>query len=253
MSINLEIKKLISYLLSIVYYLLFGAILIVFQLIQWICFNLFGDKAYTKSVNTMLLSLVINTYILVTRYKIENIDKLPSDVPLIIAANHQSLYDTTTIAWFLRKLHPKFIAKIELRKGMFGISYYLTHGGGVLIDKKNPMQSLSAIKKLAQYIEINKGVAVIFPEGMRSKITSKTKPFAQNGLRILCKYAPSSYVVPITINNSWKMTRWGAFPLGIGNRIILTIHNPISVKDTSFNELFLATEQTIVQAIHPDV
>ncbi len=195
----------------------------------------------------------INTYILGTRYKIKNLYKIPSNVPLIIVANHQSLYDTTSITYFLRKVHPKFIAKIELRKGMFGISYCLNHGGSVLIDRKNPRQSLSAIKELAQYIELNKHSAVIFPEGTRSKTTSKPRPFMENGLNILCKYAPSAYVVPLTINNSWKMTRWGIFPFGIGNTLIFTIHDPILVKDMPFYELFQKVEKTIVQAIIPDM
>jgi len=103
---------------------------------------------------------------------------------------------------------------------------------------------------MAQYIEDRKQSVVIFPEGTRCK-TGKPIPFAENGLKILCKYAPSAYVVPVTINNSWKMMRWGAFPFGIGNKIILTIHNPISVKDMSFPEIFAKTEQTIVKAIFP--
>jgi hypothetical protein len=74
---------------------------------------------------------------------------------------------------------------------------------------------------------------------------------APHKLKVLCKYAPSAYVVPVTINNSWKMTRWGSFPFGIGNKIILTIHYPIPVKDMSFSEIFAKTEQTIVRVILP--
>ena len=241
-------RKIISYPLSVVYYLLFGTTLAVFQLIQWVCFNLFGYNAHKKSVDALCFFLVANTYVLGTRYKINNLDKLPADAPLIMAANHQSLYDITTIGWFMRKVHPKFISKIELGRGIPSISYNLTHGGSVLIDRKDPKQSLSAIKEMAQYIETNKRSVVIFPEGTRSK-TGKPKPFAENGLKILCKYAPSAYMVPVTINNSWKMTRWGSFPLGIGNKLIFTIHDPIPVKDTSFPEIFERTERAVVQAI----
>ena len=242
-------QKIISYPLSVIYYLLFGTTLVVFQLIQWVCFNLFGYNAHKKSVDALFFFLVANTYILGTRYKINNLNKLPTDAPLIIAANHQSLYDITTIGWFMRKVHPKFISKIELGKGIPSISYNLTHGGSVLIDRKDPKQSLSAIREMAQYIEVNKRSAVIFPEGTRSK-TGEPKPFAENGLKILCKYAPSAYMVPVTINNSWKMTRWGSFPLGIGNKLIFTIHDPIPVKDMSFSEIFEKTEQAVVQAIN---
>ncbi len=242
-------KKLIAYPLSIVYYLLFGSTLVIFHLIQWLSFNLFGYKAHKKSVDILCFFLVANTYVLGTKYKIKNLDRLPGNVPLIIAANHQSLYDITTIAWFLRKLHPKFISKIELGKGIPSISYNLNHGGSVLIDRKDSKQSLSAIKEMAQYIEINKRAAIIFPEGTRSK-TGKPRPFAGNGLKILCKYAPSAYMVPVTVNNSWKMTKWGSFPLGIGNEIELIIHDPIQVNSRPFSVIFEQTEQAIIQAIN---
>lgn len=241
-------QKLIAYPLSVIYYLLFGSTLVIFHAIQWISFNLFGYDAHKRSVDVLCFFLVANTHVLGTRYKITGLDKLPADTPLIIAANHQSLYDITTIGWYMRKAHPKFISKIELGKGIPSISYNLNHGGSVLIDRKDAKQSLSAIREMAQYIETYKRSAVIFPEGTRSK-TGKPVPFAENGLKILCKYAPSAYMVPVTINNSWKMTRWGSFPLGAGNKLELIMHDPIPVKDMPFPELFARTEQVITQAI----
>ena len=242
-------QKIISLPLSIIYYLLFGITLVIFHPIQWLCFNLFGYNAHKKSVDALNFFLVANTYVLGTRYKVEGVEKLPSDKPLIIAANHQSLYDIPAIIWFMRKVHPKFVSKIELGKGIPSISYNLIHGGSVLIDRKDPKQSLSAIKKLGEYIEVNKRSAVIFPEGTRSK-TGKPKEFAESGLKILCRYAPSAYVVPVTINNSWKMTRWGVFPLGLGNKLVFTVHDPIEVKERPFADIFAETERIITQHIH---
>jgi len=243
------VKKLIAYPVSIVYYLLFGLILVIFHPVQWLCFNLSGYEAHKKSVDALLFLLVANTYLLGTKYKIRNRDKLPIGVPLIIVANHQSLYDISTIGWFLRKAHPKYISKIELGKGIPSISYNLKHGGSALIDRKNPKQSLSAIKEMAQYIEAKKRSTVIFPEGTRSK-TGQPKPFADNGLKILCKYAPSACLVPVTINNSWRITKWGAFPLSLGNKIELILHNPIPVKDIPFPDIFKQTEQTVIRAVN---
>ena len=242
-------QKVLAYPLSVVYYLLFGCSLVIFHVIQWLCINLFGYNAHKKSVDVLSFFLVANTYVLGTRYKISGVEKLPTDAPLIIASNHQSLYDITAICWFLRKVHPKFISKIELGKGIPSISYNLNHGGSVLIDRKDPKQALSAIKDMGQYIEKHKRAAVIFPEGTRSK-TGKPKPFAENGLKILCKYAPSAYMLPVTVNNSWKMTRWGSFPMGIGNKLELIVHDPIPVKDMPFSELFEKTERAVTQAIN---
>ena len=241
-------QKILSIPLSVIYYLLFGMTLLIFHPIQWVCFNLFGYKAHKKSVDALNFFLVANTYILGTTYKFENLDYLPENAPLIIVANHQSLYDIPAIFLFMYKIHPKFISKVELGKGIPSISYNLNHGGSVLIDRKDAKQSLTAIKKMGEYIDVNKRSAVIFPEGTRSK-TGKPGKFAENGIKILCKYSPSAYVVPLTINNSWKMTKWGTFPLGLGNKLTFTIHQPISVKDTSFDELFEQTEKIITESI----
>jgi len=241
-------QKILAIPLTIIYYLLFGATLLFFHPIQWICFNLFGYQAHKISVDILNFFLVTNTWALGTTYKIENRSLLPENVPLIIVANHQSLYDITTIIWYMRKVHPKFISKMELGKGIPSISYNLNHGGSVLINRKDAKQSLTAIRKMGEYIESTKRTTVIFPEGTRSK-TGEPRKFAENGLKILCKYAPSAYVVPVSVNNSWKMTRWGAFPMGIGNKITLTVHQPIAVKDMPFQELFEQTEKAVVSGI----
>lgn len=241
-------EKLISYPISILYYLCFGLTLVVFHPIQWVCFNVFGYQAHKKSVDYLNLFLVRCTNILGTSYTFKNREIIPNDVPIIFVANHQSLYDIIGIIWYLRKFHAKFVSKKELGKGIPSVSYNLRHGGSVLIDRKDPKQALPVIKGLGEYIEKHKRSAVIFPEGTRSK-TGKPKEFAQSGLKILCKYAPSAYVVPITINNSWKMVKFGAFPMGLGNNLEFTIHEPLAVKEYSFEELIEKAEKAVVSAI----
>lgn len=187
-------------------------------------------------------------HVLFNNFKIEGRNSIPVGVPIIFVANHQGMYDIIGMIWFLRKFHPKFVSKVELGKGIPSVSYNLSHGGSVLIDRKDPKQAIPAIKGMAEYIEKNKRSAVIFPEGTRSK-TGKPKEFAQSGLKILCKYAPSAYVVPISINNSWKFFRFGAFPFGLGNHITFTIHEALAVKDYPFAEIMEKTENAIVQGI----
>lgn len=240
--------KIVSYPISIIYYLIFGLILCVFHVIQWICFNVFGYQAHKKSVDYLNLSLVRCTQILGTTYKIENLEFVPKGVPVIIVANHQSMYDVPPIIWFLRKLHPKFISKKELGKGIPSVSYNLRHGGSVLIDRKDPQQALPEIKKVAEYIEKYNRSVVIFPEGTRSK-TGEPKKFSENGLKTLYQNAPSAYILPVTINNSWKLVKFGTFPMGLGSKLILTLHQPLKVSDYSFEEILKKTEQAVVSKI----
>lgn len=241
-------EKLLSYPLSVVYYFCFGLCLVIFHPIQWICLNVFGYQTHKKSVDYLNFFLVRCTNILGTTYTFKNRELIPENAPIIFVANHQSLYDIIGIIWFLRKFHAKFVSKKELGKGIPSVSYNLRHGGSILIDRKDPKQAIPLIKGLSEYIETNNRSAVIFPEGTRSK-TGKPKEFAQSGLKILCKYAPSAYVVPISINNSWKMVKFGVFPMGLGNKLEFIIHNPIAVKDFAFEEIASKTEETIVKSI----
>ena len=241
-------QKIISYPLSLVAILFFILALLIFHPIQWLCLNLLGYQAHKKSVDYLNLVLLRISHLLGTSYKVENRELIPKGVPIIFVANHQSLYDIVAMIWFFRKFHPKFVSKKELGKNIPSVSYNLRHGGSVLIDRKDPKQAVPTIKILSDYIELHKRSAVIFPEGTRSK-TGIPKEFSQTGLKILCKYAPSAYVVPVSINNSWKLFKYGFFPLGLGNRITFTVHKALSVKDLSFDEIMKQTEQAIVQGI----
>jgi len=241
-------EKIISYPISVVYYLCFGLTLVIFHPIQWFCFNVLGYQAHKKSVDYLNFCLTKCTTILGTTYTFENRELIPENVPIIFVANHQSLYDVIGIIWFLRRFHAKFVSKKELGKGIPSVSYNLRHGGSVLIDRKDPKQAIPLIKGLSEYIEKHKRSAVIFPEGTRSK-DGKPKEFLQSGLKILCKYAPSAYVVPISINNSWKIVKFGAFPMGLGNHLQFIIHKPIAVADFSFEELMKKTESAVVNSI----
>lgn len=241
-------QKLISYPFSILFYFFFSLWLIIFHPIQWVCYNVFGYNAHRWSVAILNWFLVRTTHILGTTYSIKGFENVPNNVPVIIISNHQSLYDIPPYIWFLRKLHPKFISKKELGKGIPSVSYNLRHGGSALIDRKDPKQALPEIKKVAEYINTNNYSVVIFPEGTRSK-TGKPKEFATNGLKMLYKFAPDAYFLPVTINNSWKMTRYGQFPLGLGNRLEYIIHEPLKISDYSFEEIFEKTQNRITQHI----
>ncbi len=241
-------KKILSYPFSILAYIWFLFFICLFHLIQWLCFNLFGYEAHKKSVDIMNFFLIRTLYFIFSDFKVENKELIPKGKPIIFVANHQGLFDIIGLAWLLREFHPKFVSKIELGKGIPSVSYNLQHGGSVLIDRKDPRQALPELKKMGEYIENNSRSTVIFPEGTRTR-NGQPKSFASNGLKILCKYAPDAWVVPVTINNSWKIFRYGNFPLGMGNKLKFTVHAPIKVNEADFSTLFERTERAIIQHI----
>jgi len=242
--------KILSYPLTVIYYLFFSITLLVFHPIQWFCFNVFGYEAHKKSVDALQFCLMCCGVILGTRFSFINPHKIDTNQPLIIVANHQSLHDIYPITWYMRKHHPKFISKIELGKGIPSVSYNLRHGGAALIDRKNPRQSLPAIMKFGEYIEKNKRSAVIFPEGTRSK-NGVPKEFQTKGLEMLFKKIPSALIVPVSINNSWKTLRYGKFPMGLGTHITFKVHSPLKLSTFADKEALIKTiEATIKNDIH---
>jgi 1-acyl-sn-glycerol-3-phosphate acyltransferase len=243
--------KLLAYPISFIYFFFFGITLLVFHPIQWVSLNIFGYNAHKQSVSMLNFFTLRCSNILGTRFTFNNPYNISTNQSLIIVANHQSLTDIPPIIWYMRKYHPKFISKKELGKGIPSVSYNLKHGGSVLIDRKNPVSSVLAIKEFAHYIEENKRAAVIFPEGTRSR-NGIPKKFQTKGLLTLLEYIPSAIVVPITINNSWKTLRYGKFPMGLGAHITFTVHEPLKVSEHNHNELIKTVEKQITNAITHD-
>ncbi len=242
------VKKFFAALLSILFYPLFFGCLILFHGIQVVCLTLFGKNAHKKSVDILNFFLIRCLNIMGNRTFYTNKYNIPEDKPLLFIANHQSMFDITMIVWYMRKHSPQFISKIELGKGIPSISYNLRHGGSVLIDRKNRRQSLPALTNFGKRLQKNNETGVLFPEGTRSK-NGIPKEFMDGGFKILTKAMPEGYIVPLTLNNSWKLLEWGYFPIGCFNKVSLKVHEPIAIASASASELLEKVERQIKQAI----
>lgn len=241
-------KSLLAYPLSVFFYLVYGLLLVLFHPLQWISLKVGGYTSHKKVVDVLNGCLVSALRILGTKITFVNKHTFHPNEPHIIVANHQSTHEIPALGWFFRDLHPKFVAKKELGKGIPSVSFNLKHGGSALIDRKDPRQALSAIGFFAKYIEENKRSGVIFPEGTRSR-NGQPKRFSENGLKILTKFSKSSVIIPVTINNSWKLWEYGQFPMNIGVHMTLEAHEPIRVADMPFEELFKEVEKKVKSKI----
>ncbi|RZL18522.1 MAG: 1-acyl-sn-glycerol-3-phosphate acyltransferase, partial [Pedobacter sp.] len=217
-------SKFFGYLFTPLFYILFFGFLCIFHPIQWICYKLFGYKAHKISVDVLNFFLTYSNWSLFNSVTFVNQQNLPADRPIIFVANHQSMYDIPGMIWYLRKHHPKFISKIELTKNIPSISYNLRVGGGANIDRKDSKQAVSELIKLGRRMKENNWSTVIFAEGTRAK-DGKLKPFQVGGIATLLKVVPDALLVPIAIENSWKIVRYGMFPLTVGNPIKWTVLN----------------------------
>ncbi|MEJ2904612.1 lysophospholipid acyltransferase family protein [Pedobacter panaciterrae] len=237
-------NKFFGYIFSPIFYLFFFLTLVIFQPIQWVSYRLFGYKAHKTSVDALNFFLTYCDIFLGSSITFKNDQNLPLNRPIIFVANHQSMYDIPGLIWFLRKYHVKFISKIELTKGIPSISFNLKYGGGANIDRKDSKQAISEIIKLGRRMKENTWSTMIFPEGTRAK-DGKLKSFQVGGIATLLKVVPNALIVPVAIENSWKLVRYGSFPLSFGERLRWTVLNPIEPEGRNPEVVTLEAENAI--------
>jgi len=245
-------RKLFGYILSPLTIIAFFLVLVIFQPLQWIGYKLFGYTAHKRVVDILNLCLFRTFYLTGNRVIFINKQNLPIGRPIIFIANHQSLADIPPLIYYLRKYHAKFISKIELTKGIPSISYNLKYGGGANIDRNDPRQSITEIVKLANRMKENKWSTVIFPEGTRSK-DGKVKTFQAAGIATILKKCPEALLVPIAINNSWKIIQYGFYPLNTFERMTWEVLEPIEPNGRSVEELVKEAEDRIREKVESAV
>lgn len=238
----------LTYLLSVFYYLLFCSTLLLFQPLQVVGLKLFGLNAQKRVVDILNYLLLFHLRIVGTSIRFNHSYSFPKDRTLIFVSNHQSTYDIPPLIWYLREYAPKFIAKKELGKGIPSISYHLRKGGNVLIDRKNSAGALKAIKKFSKKVYENRWSVVIFPEGTRSR-NGQTKHFHQNGLEQLLREIPDALIIPISINNSWKLAKWNYFPIPLGVQMELNVHPSIDPQNCEIKKSLGMVEKIISEGV----
>jgi 1-acyl-sn-glycerol-3-phosphate acyltransferase len=237
-------RRVLGFILSPIHHFLFFLFLGVFHPIQWLSLKYGGYAAHKKSVDIMNFFLLSSYYAMGVTINFKNKFDLPTDRPIIFIANHQSMYDIPPLIWFLRKYHAKFISKIELTKGIPSISFNLKYGGGANIDRNDKKQAVAEILKLGIRMQQNNWSAVIFPEGTRSR-NGKLKEFQIGGIATILKKAPNALIVPIAIENSWKIVRYGLVWLNTFIPIRITVLQPIEPNEKAFEDLAKEAEETI--------
>lgn len=230
----------------------FFLLLIIFHPLQWMAYKLGGYAAHKKVVDVLNLCLLRTFYLTGNRVIFINEQNLPLGRPIIFVSNHQGISDIPPLIYYLRKYHAKFISKIELTKGIPSISFNLKYGGGANINREDSRQSIAEIIKLAERMKENKWSAVIFPEGTRSK-DGHVKSFQVGGIATILKKCPEALIVPIAINNSWKMVQYGMYPLNTFVRMTWEILEPIEPNGRPADELVKEAEDRIRKRLKSEV
>ncbi len=240
-------RNAISWLLTPLHLASFMAVLLIFHVAQVVALP-FGYTAHKRVVDFLNLGVLASLKIIGTRIVLSCEHALPADVPLVIVANHQSMYDIPMLGWVFRNHHPKFVAKVELARGLPSISYNLRHGGSVLIYRSDARGAMRAIQKFGKVVEEHRYAACIFPEGTRAR-DGVMKEFNLAGLLALVRATPSATIVPVAIDGSWELMRYRMRPIPFGVRVKCTVLAPISQQEKSGKAVVSMAEEKIREAL----
>lgn len=244
--------KLLSYFLSIPFAICTYGTLLLFHVPQWIAIKLKLPKMHRHLLNAMCWCLCRCQLWLGNRIKYtfaEGATKNWGSRPVIVVANHQSMFDIPPLGWLFRRQNINYISKKELANGVPSLSINLKYADSTPIDRKEPQESEQRIREMAKRMAVQKSAVLIFPEGTRSR-DGVPKKFKPKGLSYLLDEMPEAVVVPVTVNNSWKVFRYGAFPFGLFNALRFHVHESMELSDyKSFDNLFDVLEAKIKSKI----
>jgi 1-acyl-sn-glycerol-3-phosphate acyltransferase len=162
---------------------------------------LFVVKTWLKSVQ------FLERTIMGLRLEIRGLDNLPKSGCYIVAAKHQSAYETM-------KLHtlfgdPAIILKQELLKiPLWGA--YLKKSDVIAIDRSTPDMAIASIQEGAQRMQAQGRPIIIFPQGTRVKLneTTAARPYKIGVARI--QEAIKKPIIPMALNTGyfWPKKGW---------------------------------------------
>lgn len=238
----------LGWLITPFYVPIFWMILCIFDPLLRIS-KLFSTNLFQWMLEIMNLCIITNIRLTAhTHFRIDKSVNIPSDKPILVVSNHQSMYDIPLIIWHLRRFKPKFISKKELGKGIPSISFSLRNMGSLLIDRGDRAGSVRAIADWGSQSCKSNQMLVIFPEGTRAR-DGLLKSFKPGGFKVLLESLPDCYIVPVAITGSWKLLRWNLFPIPFGQTVTFSVLEPELKGERSAKEILEAIELKIKKQI----
>jgi 1-acyl-sn-glycerol-3-phosphate acyltransferase len=235
-----------DWLFTIPFLVTFGLVLGIFDPLQRIA-RLFGPRPHELVVGALQVSLLWAFRICGTRLEVERAHSVRSWTPYVVIANHQSMFDVPIFGALLFTNFPKYVSKRSLARWIPSISYNLRRGGNALIDRGDPDQALPAIRELGASVRERGVSAVIYPEGTRSR-AGELRPFKPRGTLELLRATPGVPVVPVAIDESWKLLRSNLLPVPFGTRVRVHIGAPIARDGAMDDEAVFRRAETEIRA-----
>ena len=138
------------------------------------------------------------------RLRVEGLEKIPSQRPVIVAANHTSNLDPVVVGCvFPGTLRP--LGKIELFQIHPIFTWLMNNPGVIPVSKENRATAAAALKTFLGLLKNGESL-MIFPEGARS-LDGRLKPL-EGGVAVLATNVDAP-IVPLYIAGSFE-----AMPVG---------------------------------------
>ncbi|MCS6821852.1 MAG: 1-acyl-sn-glycerol-3-phosphate acyltransferase [Microscillaceae bacterium] len=245
-------KTVFNWITTLIYLPFFLFYLLIYELFARISF-LLSFQLYSWVIKSMQYLVIYTLYVTGFRIKfnLQSLALLPQDTPVVIVSNHQSMFDIPCIILAFHKFHVNFVAKKELGKNIPTVSFHLRNGGSVLIDRKDSESAIQQIARLGKHIEARKEAACIYPEGTRSR-NGILKEFKKGGFITLMENAPSAWVVPVIIKNTYKIVQYGMLPIPTGIKVKVSTLLPLQRENfESLATMLTEIENQIKEILNP--
>ena len=200
MRVLRQIRSLSAFLALVVQYVLGG---LYQRLVVWPQVLLWPrrqDEITSRYMRGM--SHITNLIIQAGGARLRRSGQLPTDAPMLVLANHQSLIDITNIGVICHPLVPWFVARSRYQRFVPAVSLCLRLLRGPVIDPHDRVESVRILKQAAR--EQTHGI-LIFPEGHRSK-DGRIQEFHTAGVLTLLREKRTPVYLAVT-DGMWHCRR----------------------------------------------
>lgn len=166
------------------------------------------------------------------RIKVYGLDKVPSEGPLIVCANHHSNWDPVFLSVVIRR-QIRWMAKKELFKNSI-LGFLLNKLGVFPVDRES--SDVSAIKNALRLLK-NGEVLGLFPEGTR--VDGFNPDNVKPGIALL-NVKSKAVTLPVYIHGTFK----------IFSKLVVNIGNPVNYSEYENNKDYEFISKDILETIY---
>jgi 1-acyl-sn-glycerol-3-phosphate acyltransferase len=228
----------LGYLIWKIYFsLLFFFFFLILFPIYLLLFSI-GNRPYTKVFRLLKFHSSIVSKLLLSRFEITGLEKLPPP-PYIICPNHTSYLDIIFSYCFMPDYFI-FLAKKELGKWpLFNVFF---KGMNLLVDRGNPKKAYRSLQMCAERIREGESI-IIFPEGGIPAHVPKVGRFKNGPFKLALETKVP--IVPISfLDNHHRLSEGGWLNKAGPGKVRVLIHDALNTTGLTEEDLVSLRDRT---------